>query len=67
MSTLHDSPAPPKEKHGIRIIHLADKDRGYAVALCGKKREQPLEPGATGDYCLVCLAEHKRRRGKDYC
>lgn len=66
MSTIHDLRAPDKPKHGIRIIHLADMDRRYEYALCGKKRERPLEPGATGDYCVVCLAEHKRRRGKDY-
>lgn len=48
---------------GIRILHLAQKDTNYERALCGKKRETPLEPNAEGEVCVVCAALYFRKHG----
>lgn len=37
----------------IRILHLADARFHYDFALCGKRRDKPLDPGAEGELCVV--------------
>lgn len=48
---------------GVRILHLAQKDTNYERALCGKKRETPLEPNAQGEMCVVCEHLYELKHG----
>lgn len=59
-----------REARGIRkadrILHLADGALGYERALCGKRRDLPLDPHATGQFCVVCLDIYKQKHGAPY-
>ena len=47
----------------VRILHLAERERGYRFALCGKPRNLPLDPQANGQLCVVCAELYFRKHG----
>lgn len=51
---------------GIRILHLAEKEQNYERALCGRKRDKPLEPNASGEMCVVCADIYWRKHGCEW-
>lgn len=50
----------------IRILHLAEKELGYEHALCGKRRDAPLDPSADGELCIICREIYFRKHGHEY-
>lgn len=56
--------APPFTDLSFEILHLADahSDPPFSRALCGKVRDKPLRPGATGEFCVVCTDISQARR-----
>lgn len=56
-----------REKVGVRILHLAEREENYDRALCGKvRRNAPLEPNARGEICVVCADIYFRKHGCNY-